>query len=604
MEIPVGNINFKAETRNNTVFNIKFNLKGNENEMDLTGYFTPEGGEKSLNFRGEIPSLSMKTIQAFSLGNIQDASGSVSGNFLINGPTNHPNVSGELTFNNATIKPTALNNQFELVHETIMVKNDGIYFDQFTLLDKNKHQATLDGSVKMTNFSDLNFALQLNTNDFLLINTTDNDNKNFYGKMIIDSKININGSISSPVINAKIKMKNGSNITIAVPESQLTTNKGQGIVEFAYHSALNPILEKVKINQTQNSKVIGIDLSSIIEIDKLAKLRLLMDPTSNDSLVAQGEAALSFSMDRSGKMSLTGAYQLTDGSYSVSLESIIKRKFIIEKGSTIIWNGDPMDAGISINAIYTVRASPNNLIGEQTTGMTDANKNASMQRYPFLVILKIRGEILEPEISFEIQLPQEEKGLLGGAVEAKLMQLNEDPSELNKQVFALLVLGRFVQENPLEFGVADGTTNMVRATVSSFLSAELNKWSSKLVPGVELNFDVNSYNEYESNQAVGRTQVDIGLKKQLFDERLTVQIGGVVDVEGAKAKENSVSNITSDVSVEYALTKDGRYRLIGFSHNQYEGAIEGQVVETGIGVIYQRDFDEWKDFFKSLTRQK
>lgn len=604
MEIPVGNISVNAATKDNTKFDLKLNLSGAENEMAIAGYFIPDGGEKSLHLQAEIPSLSMKTIQAFSMGQIKEASGTVTGNFLITGIAAHPNISGELTFKNTLINPTALNNQFELKQETIQIKNDGIHFDQFTLLDKNQCEATIDGSVKMTNFNDFTFALQVNSNDFLLINTTVKDNKNFYGKIIIDSKININGALSKPVINAKIKMKNGSNITIAVPESQLTTNKGQGIVEFTYHSKLNPILEKVKTGQTQYSGLKGFDLSSIIEIDKLAKLRLLMDPTSNDSLVVQGEAALSFTMDRSGKMSLTGAYELADGSYVVSLESLIKKRFVIEKGSTITWNGDPMDAGISINAIYSVRASPNNLIGEQTAGVTDADKNASMQRQPFLVILKIRGKILKPEIGFEIQLPPEDKGLLGGAVEAKLIQLNQDPSELNKQVFALLMLGRFVQETPLDFGVANGTTNMVRATVSSFLSNELNKWSSKLVPGVELNFDVNSYNEYESNQTIGRTQVDIGLKKQLFDERLTVQIGGVVDVEGAKAKENSVNNITSDVSVEYELTKDGRYRLVGFSHNQYEGAIEGQVVETGVGLIYQKDFDKWKDFFKKLTPQK
>ena len=220
------------------------------------------------------------------------------------------------------------------------------------------------------------------------------------------------------------------------------------------------------------------------------------------------------------------------------------------------------------------------------------------------MLLKLRGDILHPEINFEIQLPPEDRGILGGAVHAKLNQLNEDPSALNKQVFALLVLGRFVQENPLQTGTNDGTSAVVRATVGKFLSAELNKLSSKLVPGVELNFDVRSYDDYASSQAVGRTQVDIGLKKQLFNERLSVQIGGVVDVEGVKAKQNSLSDVTSDVRVEYKLTSDGRYRLVGFSHNQYEGAIEGQIVETGVGIIYVRDFDQWKEFFKTLKQQK
>ena len=77
----------------------------------------------------------------------------------------------------------------------------------------------------------------------------------------------------------------------------------------------------------------------------------------------------------------------------------------------------------------------------------------------------------------------------------------------------------------------------------------------------------------------------------------SVRTGTVV--EGEKAKQNSASEITSDVNVEYKITKDGRYRLKGFRHNQYEGAIEGALVETGAGVLYVRDFNKWKEFFKS-----
>ena len=76
-----------------------------------------------------------------------------------------------------------------------------------------------------------------------------------------------------------------------------------------------------------------------------------------------------------------------------------------------------------------------------------------------------------------------------------------------------------------------------------------------------------------------------------------------VDVEGEKAKQNSASDITSDVTVEYKLTKDGRFRLKGFRHNQYEGAIEGQLVETGAGVLYVHDFNKWKEFFKAPKKK-
>jgi hypothetical protein len=219
-----------------------------------------------------------------------------------------------------------------------------------------------------------------------------------------------------------------------------------------------------------------------------------------------------------------------------------------------------------------------------------------------MVYLKLRGVIMRPEISFEIQLPPEEKGILGGAVNAKLNMLNEDPSALNKQVFALLVLGRFIQEDPLQTET-NAMASAARTTVGKFLSAQLNQLSQKALPGVELNFDIQSYDDYSTGQAEGRTEVEVGLKKQLFNDRLEVQVGGTVDVEGERAKQNNASDITSDVTLEYKLTKDGRYRLRGFRHNQYEGALDGQLVETGGGVLYIRDFDKWKEFFTAPRRK-
>jgi translocation and assembly module TamB len=193
---------------------------------------------------------------------------------------------------------------------------------------------------------------------------------------------------------------------------------------------------------------------------------------------------------------------------------------------------------------------------------------------------------------------------LNGAVNQKLILLNEDVSALNKQVFALLVLGRFIQENPLQSEAGGGTSSFVRATVGKLLSQQLNQWSSKVLPGVDLNFDIQSYNQFETGQAEGRTQVDIGLKKQLFNERLSVQVGGSLEVEGVKAKQNSASDIASDVVLEYKLTEDGRYRLKGFRQNQYESDIDGQFVETGAGIIYVRDFDKWTNFFRRTKIEK
>ena len=598
-EIPIGDITLKAVRSGTNKFDIDMNLSGPDNRLTANGYFIPNGGDNSVSIKTAIQSLSLKTVQAFSFGQITEGEGTLSGNILAEGRADAPDISGELVFNNAFMKPSFLNNRLELKHETISLKKEGIYFKSFTMLDGNQNTAIIDGSVQMKQLSDFIFALQVNTKDFLLFNTTPTNNKEFFGRMVIDSKINVTGPMSLPVVNAKVKMKKGSNFTFSVPEDKLTTDKGEDVVEFDNSLKFNPILYRGEKKGGQITGTTGFDLSSIIEIDKEATLRLLMDPASTDSLVVKGEAALSFTMDQSGKMSLTGAYNLSDGSYLVSLESVIKKKFAIKAGSTIIWNGDPLEAEISIDAVYSVRASPYDLVADQISGLSDVDKGGYKQRYPFLVLLKLRGEILHPVISFEIQLSPEDKGILGGAVNQKLSMLNEDESALNKQVFALLVLGRFVQENPFQTEAAGGTSTLIRSTVGKFLSAQLNQLSSKVIPGMELNFDIQSYDDYQTGEAKGRTQVEIGVKKQLFNERLSVQLGGTVDVEGDQAKQNSASDITSDVTVEYKLNKDGSFRMKGFRHNQYEGAIEGQLVETGVGVVYVRDFNQWNRLFKS-----
>ena len=595
-KIPIGNVSVKAENPSTEKFIIAVGVSGADNNLTADGYFITKANDNSVNMKVAIQSLSMKTVQAFSLSAITEASGTITGDFLIDGKATAPDITGNVTFNDAIVTPAALNNPLHIKHETVQLKKDGIYFNAFTILDANQHSAIIDGNVQMKDFKDFVFALKISSKDFLLFNTTAKDNKEFYGKMIIDSKIAITGPLSLPVVNAKVKLKKGSSITVAVPENKLTNDRGENVVEFESSTTRNAILDSK--SEKQQSSLTGFDISSIIEIDKEATLRLLMDPTSSDSLVVKGDAALSFAIDRSGTMSLTGAYNVNEGNYVVSLESVIKRKFSIQPQSTINWNGDPLDADVSINAIYSVRTSPIDLMVNQLSDLSEADKNTYKQRYPFIVLLKLRGALLKPEISFEIQLMPEDKGILNGSVNAKLSMLNEDPSALNKQVFALLVLGRFIQENPLQTE-SSATSTAVRSTVGNLLSAQLNQLSSKVIKGVELNFDIESYNDYQSGQAVGRSQVDVGVKKQLFNDRLTVEVGGTVDVEGEKAKQNSASDIASDFTVEYKITNNGRYRLKGFRHNQYEGAIEGQLVETGIGFVFVRDFNYWRSFFKS-----
>jgi hypothetical protein len=596
-EIPVGDIDLHADNNTADLFNASLNLKGNENDVVIKAVYKPK--ETLIDMNVDLSSLNMNTVAAFSNGQITESAGQIKGNIKVNGNTSHPQIDGKLNFVNASFHSTYANNHFTLKNESLTFDSKGIYLDNFTLLDSASNPAVFSGNVLLENFSVSRFDLEMNLNNFTALNTGENDNKLFYGKLILNSKTKITGTQLLPKIYSRTKLVEGSTITIVAPESKVSTDVGEGVVIFTDSSdKINPILKRESTEEQSASDIKGIDLYTDLEIDKNSTLKILVDPYSGDSLVLKGDATLSFGIDPSGKTSLTGTYTVSEGSYRVSLEEIVKKDFSIKNGSTIFWNGEPMDATINIEAIHEEKTSPIDLVAGQIEGLSEQERNTYKQELTFLVILKMTGQLLKPNISFTIDMKPNDRGAMGGTVYAKLNQLNNDPSELNKQVFALLVLGRFVQEDPLASAAGGGgLSSVARTSVSKLLSQQLNKFSNRFIKAVELNFDLQSYDDFSTGTAEERTELAIGLKKQIFNERLSVAVGSKVDLSEKNARGNT-NELASDVTLEYKLTSDGIYRLKAFRQNQFEDVIEGPLNVTGVGLIYTRDFDRWQNLFK------
>jgi hypothetical protein len=184
-------------------------------------------------------------------------------------------------------------------------------------------------------------------------------------------------------------------------------------------------------------------------------------------------------------------------------------------------------------------------------------------------------------------------------VNEKLTDLRKEPSELNKQVFALLLLNRFVQENPFESSAGLTAESFARASVSKMFTEQLNKLASDLVKGVDINFDVVSQDDYSTGTRQNQTDLNVALSKKLLNERLTVTVGSNFELEGAQNTNRQSANIAGNVAVDYQLSKDGRYLLRAYRKNDYYGIIEGYVIETGIGFIISIDYNRLKEIFQS-----
>src|SRR5688572_8790935 len=248
-----------------------------------------------------------------------------------------------------------------------------------------------------------------------------------------------------------------------------------------------------------------MEINVNIEVVKEATFSLVVDEANGDFVRMRGEAQLTGGIDKSGKVTLTGSYEIEEGSYEISL-NLLKRRFEIQKGSKIIWLGEPTRADVDVTAIYIANTSPLTLVENLIT----ENPNYYKQKIPFEVHLKLEGQLMRPEISFDIRLPENKTYTVGGSVneivEVRLAQIRQDPSELNKQVFAVLLFNRFINENPFESGGGGGFNAgmMARQSVSKLLAEQLNDLAEDLIAGVEINFDVQSFEDYSTGNAANR----------------------------------------------------------------------------------------------------
>ncbi|MBN1128372.1 MAG: translocation/assembly module TamB [Chitinispirillaceae bacterium] len=593
--VNLGSLSLKAENPDKGKYQVVANLTGQENNARIEGSFATGPAAPVIDIVADIRNLSLKSIEPFTAKAISGSRGVLQGTFAYKLEGKKPLMNGTLHFRDASFIPAALNSTIRLGEEAIEIKNAGVFFNRFSIRDRQNHLARLSGVIIADSAGLFRFDLRANADNFLLLSTDERINPVFYGRLIVDWQAVIRGTSRLPDIDSRVVVKSPSSLTFAVPEAGAKNDRGEDIVVFAGRDTASVNDRSAAGKKKKNGTFRGIDLTSEIEINQGVTLRLIPDPSTQDALVARGDAALNFGLDKSGKMSLTGTYRLSDGSYTVTLPPLQQKKFTIRSGSTLMWNGDPANANAAIVAQYAVSAAPIDLVVGQ---VPSEEHNRYRKPLQFEVVLHFNGPLRKPDISFGLDLAPADKGELGGMIDARLAQINQDPTALNKQVFALLVLGKFIPENPLDQAGGIQLASVARSSVSGFLSAQLNQWGSSLLPGFQFNIGLQSWDNIDSGQTVGKTMVDLGVKKQLFNERLSVEVGGVFDVQGDKDNQNAAKDFGGNVAVEYKLTADGRYSLKGFRQMQYEGALDGQLTKTGVGVVYSRNFDFWRHLFR------
>ena len=433
---------------------------------------------------------------------------------------------------------------------------------------------------------------------FVLLNTTAKDNNEFYGNLIGEAELSLNGFVSDMRMNISGQPTDSSHIYLPTGETAET-----GSLDYIEFTKFGREM-KADLSSRENSNI-KVDMS--ITANPYAKIDVILDETTGDVIKAQGSGKLNITAGTRDPLTIRGRYDIEQGQYTFNFQTFLKTPFTLQQGY-IEWQGDPYLANLNIDAIY--RALNVDLSNIPTTsGRTAAKGDVD-------IIFKLRGTLKEPEPAFEFQFPFDNPLKSDPIATEFLKTFQSDQNELNRQVTSLLLFNTFMssQQGLLS---SNNTGNFVTRSVgqilSSTLSSSLNTWLQKLLKTNSVNLYTN-INTADFNFQKGATQKEIqnvgnfGVNTAFLNNRLLVNVGGNIDYKLAQASTNSNSNFlfTPDVSFEYLVSPDGRLRVIGFNHSDADiGDISGVTRRnrTGVQLSYRKEFDTFTEFFTNERKR-
>ncbi len=545
--------------------------------FNLSGDYNFNNKSDALNYILSFTSAPLNIFEFAIEDYVSDLEGKVSGYARIKGNPAQPKVSGKLELDKLEVKIDYLNTTYRTT-TTVFVDEDMFAINNAELYDEENNKASLNATIFHDNFKDFNMDIGLYTRKFLFLNTNEFQNKLFYGRAVLSGQANISGYADQLVMDAEVKTEKGSLLNI--PLSDETEIGENNLVTF--------------INNGEDlEKEEEIDLSNILmnfkmEVTPDAEVRLIFDEQIGDVIKSRGDGDILMEINTKGDFNIYGTYTISEGDYLFTLQNVINKRFSLEKGGTISWNGDPVKAQLDINAIYRLRASPYDLmVGDSLSRAKYKN------RIPIEVKLNMEKDLMNPDITFDIEAPsapQEVRDRLASITYASDNQSNAN--EMNKQVFALLILNRFI---PPQGGNPDNAARSGFGSTTGFetISNQLSNWLSQITDKFDVGFN------YRPGDAITSQEVEVALSTQIFNDRVVLD-GNVGSVGNTTTQSN---NLVGEFSVEYKITEDGRLRAKAFNEANTNIDVQTQGLYTqGVGLFFRQEFDKISDLWDKEKR--
>jgi hypothetical protein len=589
--IPAIDLSARAITENGNI-PITFSLNSATNNILLTGDYNQSSSEIAANLKLELDDLGM--FQFFVRDILESATGKVNGDIDISGTLKSPHYNGKIAFTNVDITTLNPRSTFHLQDELLTLNNSGVVLNDFIIMDQQQNPLRLNGSLLTKDYQNFDYDFTVQADNYMLINNPHQEDYQLQGTLVIGSDIKVSGNLKDLEVDAELVIRDTTALTYVMPQQDLELLTNEGIVEFVDPNDPADTLSESRIKTMYDSVISALpsfNLNTAIQLEEKALLKVVLDANSGDYIEVTGSANLKYTLDRTKNAELIGEYTISNGFYQLSFYDLVKKKFEISEGSTVKWSGNPNKGELDIKATYTIKTSSVGLIGHE---VGENEKELYRRALPYEVGIIIRGDFENPEVSFSLDLPQDEK-INYPALSNKLSRLQqpEFESELNKQVFGLLVMGGFIPESGgSAFDEQLIATTALSNSVNSILASQLNRFASHLIKGVDIDVGMQSYSDTGAGSGQTRTSMDFRVTKRLMDDRLSIEVGGGMDINSDKAGSYAGSdNFRGDIAVIYDLTESGNKQLKVFNNETYD-IIYHEIRNTGVSLIFIREFDK------------
>ncbi len=534
----------------------------------FNGTYNASKKENSLNVKGLVQNLKLKSLEPFLKDYLSDMGGEMKGELFLRGTPAKPLIYSDLFFHEANFTVNYLGTHYNIDNQRFKIRDDWFGFDYIELSDRDGNKAHATATIFHDNYHDLNFDINVDAENFEMLHTTANDNELYYGVGNVTGNMNISGYADQLLIDADVKAERGSRFFFPLEEGH-EVSKSDFIVYVSDDTSTTS-------EEDYKADLEGIQLNMNLEIDNGTEIQLIFDELAGDIMKTRGDGNLRMEMNTLGEFSMFGDYNVNEGSYLFTLENIVNKKFQIEPGSKITWTGDPLHAKLDMVASYGVRAKLEELLGDETLTRRSNTK----------VLLNMKDDLLAPDINFTIDFPGMEESLKSRA----LSVLNTEDAR-NKQAFSLLLLNSFT---PPEGGMQTDN-NIAGATSYDLLANQLSNWLSYLSKKVQIGVSELNSESFE-----------VALSKGFFDDRVTIEGNVGVTGEDGGSDQQGNSRFVGDFELEYKIIRNGKLTAKVFNRSNDQALINAQNARDtqGIGIFFRQDFDRFGDLFRRKNKEK